>query len=129
MFIAKRVVAPKLKSRAAKSVEEIEEPACEYDPIVWGEGYKEGAIICYGGTAYRVMQDTVASEVYNPSDDGMLAIYMVYRGDGTYEWMYGEYVEKGWERTYEGETYKCISATAVANIYPPTEAISVWEKI
>ncbi len=100
---------------------------CIYDALEWNKEYKEGSIVCYDGLAYRIMQDTVSSEYYKPTDEGMLAIYMRYRGEDLYEWLYGEYVEQGWQRSYEGVVYECITATAVANIYPPNIAVSVWK--
>ncbi len=103
-----------------------EEGTCTYDAIEWGKSYSEGDIVCYNGVSYRIMQDTVADANYKPSDEGMLAIYMVYRGSDRYEWLYGEYVEQGWVREYEDIAYECMTATAVANIYPPDVAVSVW---
>ncbi|MFI3306718.1 MAG: hypothetical protein R3Y68_09455 [Rikenellaceae bacterium] len=91
--------------------------------------YLEGQIVSYDGTDYRVMQDHTSSEVYPPNAEGVAALYMVYRGADLHEWIANEYIEQGWQRTYEGSTYECIAATAVANIYSPDVATSVWSKI
>ncbi len=92
--------------------------------------YKQWEIITHNGVDYIVMQDiTDALESQSPDADDMLALYMIWRGEGLYEWLYGEYVKLGWQRTYEGDTYECITETAGANIYEPIAVESVWSKV
>ncbi len=101
----------------------------DYEDWSAGVDYKQGDIISWRDYDYIVMQDHTSQEQWQPDMDGMLALYMIYRGDGEYEWLYGEYVEQYWIRTYEGKRYECITVTAVSNIYPPTQATGVWMEI
>lgn len=88
----------------------------------------EGTIVSYNGIDYRVMQDVYPNLTQTPDSDGMLAIYMIYRGSDTYEWLYGEYVEVGWIRTEDGVEYIAIQYPNMNTCSPSTVA-SVWAKV
>lgn len=92
-----------------------------------GNSYSKGDIFTHNGVTYIAMQDIENAQANQaPDDTDMLALYMIYRGEELFDWLYGEYVKEGWQRSYEGVIYECINETAGANIYPPTEAVSVW---
>ncbi len=70
-----------------------------------------------------------ALESQSPSSEGVLALYKPYQGAELCEWLYGEYIEQGWQREYDGVIYECIAETAVANTYSPDVATSVWVEV
>ncbi|MFI3249159.1 MAG: hypothetical protein R3Y39_08550 [Rikenellaceae bacterium] len=88
--------------------------------------YKQWQIITHNDVSYIVMQDHTSIEGYEPGDDSMLALYMIYRGTEQDGWIEGEYVKRGWIRIYEGISYTCIAEYAGANIATPDTAPSVW---
>ncbi len=98
-----------------------------------GLSLKQGQVVLLNNIKYLVMQAVaVVIESQSPSNTGMLAIYKPYRDSGTYEWLYGEYVEVGWIRTVTTDTtissYKAIQDTG-ANIHSPELVPSVWELV
>lgn len=92
-----------------------------------GESLEEGAVVSKYEVKYKVMNkiDKVL-EIQPPDGDGMLALYKPYRDDGLYEWLYGEYVEVGWQRVWNDVIYTAIQDPN-ANIYNPDLVPAVWE--
>lgn len=110
--------------------EEILDTYTGYCPL-WeeylGKSLTGGMVVVLNDVKYLVMQDiATVLESQAPDDEGMLALYKPYRDSGVYEWLYGEYVEIGWVRTYNGVSYTAIQDPN-ANIYSPDLVPAVWE--
>ncbi len=91
-----------------------------------GTSITAGTVCVYEDIKYLVLQSVTPIESQPPSMTGMLAIYKPYRDSGVYEWLYGEYVEIGWVRTYNDISYQAIQDPG-ANIYSPDLVPAVWE--
>ena len=105
-----------------------------YDEWQAGQSYAQGKRVIYSGRVYEVQQQTTASEVYPPNAEGVLAIYVPLStsGSGTledpYVWIYGMHVEAGEYVTYNGQTYKAISAMKPC-VWTPGSDPNVWETV
>lgn len=105
-----------------------------YDQWQAGQSYAQGKRITYNGIVYEVQQQTTASEVYPPDAEGVLALYIPLSTDGQgtledpYVWIYGMHVEAGEYVTYNGQTYKAISAMKPC-VWTPGSDTNVWEVI
>lgn len=85
-----------------------------------------GQLVLYGGVKYLVLQAVTTLESQLPSDTGMLAIYKPYTDSTLKDWIYGEYVEIGWQRMYDGLVYTAIQ-DAGANVHTPDLVPAVWQ--
>lgn len=88
----------------------------------------KGTIVEYDGNEYMVMQDVYPDLTQTPNSDGMLAIYQIYRGSETLDWLCGEYVEIGWIRIDEDCEYKAIQSPN-PNTTQPSLIPAIWVKI
>ncbi len=94
----------------------------------WQAGVQLGAgrVVLHEGVKYLVLQAVATLESQLPSDTGMLAVYKPYTDASCKEWIYGEYVESGWQRVFDGVTYTAIQ-DAGANIFSPDLVPAIWE--
>lgn len=94
----------------------------------WSAGVSltAGQLVTHDGVKYLVLQDVATLDSQLPSDAGMLAMYKPYTDATLKGWIYGEYVEIGWQRMYNGVVYTTIQ-DAGANIYSPDLVPAVWQ--
>lgn len=98
---------------------------------VAGKQYAAKNLCLHNGVKYLVMQPVTAQAHQPPNmpNGVMLAIYKPYRDSGRYPWLYGEYCERGFERSDVGYWWRLTAADAGANIYPPSVVPAIWSKL
>ncbi len=66
--------------------------------------------------------------IYTPAETP--ALFTVYRaGAGTLEWIDGEKVMKGQERTYGGKTYSCLQDHQTQKDWTPDKTVALWKEV
>ena len=90
-----------------------------------GTPLEAGAIYQHGGQAVIVRQSHNRTE-HEPAD--VPALFMVHREDAGQgvEWIAGEQVYVGTERTYEGSTYRCLQAHVTQSDWTPDATPALW---
>ncbi len=91
-----------------------------------GTSVPAGTVCAHEGVKYLVAQAVTPIESQAPGDEGMLAVYKPYRDGDVYPWLYGEYIEIGWQRSVGDVVYTAIQDPG-ANIYSPELVPAVWE--
>lgn len=82
-------------------------------------GYNGGLVIC---------RQTHERTIYAPSETP--ALFTVYRANaGLLEWIAGEKVLKGMQRTYGGKTYDVIQDHVTQVDWTPDKAITLWSEV
>ena len=98
----------------------------------WEDGLRFGIgrLLSYKGIKYLTMQEATAQAHYPPDmpNGAMLSIYKPYQGKHGYDWLYGEYIEKGFTRYENGVLYRCYQDPN-ANIFPPSQTPNCWEVV
>lgn len=96
-----------------------------------GQLYKANNLCMHNGIKYLIIQP-VTAQAHQPPDmpNGvMLSIYKPYRDNKRYPWMYGEYCERGFERSDAGYWWRLTAADAGANIFQPSYVTAIWERL
>ncbi len=117
----------KITTRTNQEILSIYEGYCPLWSDYIGQSLEAGMVVAKDGVKYLVVNniDTVL-ESQSPDLEGLLALYKPFRDSATYQWLYGEYVEIGWVRTYGGLSYTAIQDPN-ANISSPDLAPAVWQ--
>lgn len=90
-------------------------------PIVIGELYTDD------GNVYRVRQSHNVT-AYDPDD--IPALFTIYRKEtADMEWVIGEQVDVGVQRTYEGKTYEVMQAHQTQLVWTPEATLGVLWKL
>jgi len=102
----------------------------EFEPLPSSGWLEAGEIYDYDGHAVMVRQDHWRTE-HDPTGEGMLALFLTYRADAgdVLEWVVGEPVEIGTQRTYDGDTYTCIQGHVTQADYTPDTTPALWELV
>lgn len=87
-----------------------------------------GQIVMHNNIKYLVMQTVYPNETQTPDGLGMLAIYKPYTDGELKEWIYGEYVEIGWQRIDGNAIYQAIQDPNT-NDHRPSETPAIWELV
>lgn len=101
-------------------------PHADAFPPLPDSGWLEaGAVYQYGAGAVIVRQSHNRTE-HAPEDAP--ALFIVYREDaaGVLEWVAGEQVQTGTQRTYEGVTYRCLQAHMAQGDWTPPVTPALW---
>jgi len=99
-----------------------------FPPLPTSGWLDAGALYQWGEGVVIVRQSHGRTE-HAPAD--VPALFMVYRPDapGTLEWIAGEQVQVGTQRTYEGKTYKCQIAHVTQADWTPPATPALWRVV
>jgi|GEM_PF-6330066 len=108
-------------------------PAVAFDELVVDGNYTAGHVGLWNGVKYLCRQN-VLLQAHQPPDmanGAMLAIWQPFQDKGKHPWLYGEYVERGFQRQdpLDNEWYVLNADNAGANIYPPSQVPAIWKKV
>jgi hypothetical protein len=86
-----------------------------------------GEIYSYNDGAVEVMQ---SHNITNFPPEDVPALFLVYRANSSgAEWIAGEEVIAGDERTYQGDTYRCIQSHVTQEGWEPPNVPALWELV
>ena len=88
------------------------------------------AVVQYKGVKYYCATGATAQAHFPPDGQGLEAVYKPYTDSECKEWIYNEYVESGWKRTYSGKTYEVYNTGGGAllnNLYTPNLNPANWK--
>jgi hypothetical protein len=96
-----------------------------FPPLPDSGWLEQDAIYQHNGQAVIVRQSHNRTE-HEPAD--VPALFMVHREDAGQgvEWIAGEQVYVGTERTYEGSTYRCLQAHVTQSDWTPDATPALW---
>lgn len=103
-------------------------PAEELQPLPDAGWLKAGEIYAYDGVAVMVRQSHRRTKDA-PAD--VPALFVVHRAEAAsvLDWIAGEQVYVGTERTYKGETYRCIQAHVTQDDWTPDATPALWKLV
>lgn len=122
-------VAGQLEAIAAENSNDLLRDAAaiayKFPPLPSSGWLEANAIYQHDGQAVIVRQSHYHTE-HDPAD--VPALFLVHREDASQgvEWIAGEQVYVGTERTYEGSTYRCLQAHVTQSDWTPDATPALW---
>jgi len=107
-------------------------PCAEFYPAwTYPVDYEVGNIVTYtDGNLYVVRQGHRSQVDWFPPVVTP-TLFMVYRAnaDTLLDWIAGEKVELGWQRTYNGDTYECLQGHVTQSDWTPDVVPNLWSLV
>lgn len=102
--------------------------ASVFPPLPDSGALKTGQLFSYQNGAVMVVQDHERT-IYAP--ELTPALFSFYRDNASVEleWMEGEKVEKGWERTFGGKTFECLQSHQTLAAWTPDITPALWKEV
>ena len=104
---------------------QLDSETAAFPPLPDSGWLEQDAIYQHNGQAVIVRQSHNRTE-HDPAD--VPALFLVHREDASQgvEWIAGEQVYVGTERTYEGSTYRCLQAHVTQSDWTPDATPALW---
>jgi len=118
------IVADEMLAQEAGAVSDL------YPAWAMGATYAVDDLVSYEDALWKCRQAHTAVDAawYPPN---VPALWLRYRKDADtlLEWVAGEQVYVGWQRTYDGGTYECIQAHVTQSDWTPPAVPALWSVV
>ena len=89
------------------------------------------SVVSYKGVKYYCATGATAQAHFPPDGTGLEAVYKPYTDPELKDWIYNEYVEKGWQRRDpNGKVYECYNCDVLTNnLWQLSQLAANWKVV